>query len=230
MKQGNPVFRRLIAYARPYRGRVWLAIFFSVVFALSSGATLGMILPLFDDVLTQRDSVEEAPGLREALQREAGQPWRSFVESAGNLDARAAAGHLSDTGKALRNALRTASPGQALFAVISIVVGLILLKNFSAFMQAFHLTLVEERMLEDLRRQVYGHILKLHLGFFTGSRTGELTTLLTADVMRIKGAVTQSLVTALKEVVLLLVFLGLALMASWRLTLVALLVFPPGWH
>jgi len=227
-KPGISVLRRLVSYAAPYRGRVWLAIFFSVVFAVSSGATLGMILPLFDDVLTQRDAGSDAPGLAEAIRREAGASWRSFTAGIGRSDPATSAAHLSDTGKALRRGLRTADPRQALLAVIIVVVGLILLKNFAAFMQAFHLTLVEERLLEDLRGRIYSHILGLHLGFFTGSRTGELTTLLTADVMRIKGAVTQSLVTVLKEAVLLLVFLSLALLSSWRLTLVTFLVFPPG--
>jgi len=74
-KPGISVLRRLVSYAAPYRGRVWLAIFFSVVFAVSSGATLGMILPLFDDVLTQRDAGSDAPGLAEAIRREAGASW-----------------------------------------------------------------------------------------------------------------------------------------------------------
>ncbi len=228
MKPRNPVFQRLLAYASPYRGRVMLAILFSAVFAVSSGATLGMILPLFDDVLTQRDTDGCAPGILEAVRDQAGQPWEELSSSLSRLDPAAAAGHLAETGAALRQGLRTADPGQALLAVILVVVALILLKNLAAFLQAFHLTMVEERMLEDLRRSVYSHILKLHLGFFTGSRTGELTTLITADVTRIKGAVTQSLVHGLKQAILLMVFLALALLASWRLTLVALLVFPPG--
>jgi subfamily B ATP-binding cassette protein MsbA len=228
MKPGKSMFRRLIAFAGPYRGRVWLAVFFSVVFALSSGATLGMILPLFDDVLTRRDSSGTAPDLSDVIRDEAGASWNGFVRDVSSGNPAGAAANLSDAGKALRNGLRMADPNQSLVAVIAVVVGLILMKNLAAFLQAFHLTMVEERMLEDLRRGIYDHILKLHLGFFTGSRTGELTTLLTADVMRIKGAVTQSLVNALKEAVLLVVFLVLALLASWRLTMVALLVFPPG--
>ncbi len=228
MKPGKSMFRRLVAFAGPYRGRVWLAILFSVVFAISSGATLGMILPLFDDVLTRRDSTGPAPDLPDALREEAGDSWSGFRRNLSAGDPAGAAANLSDLGGALRTGLRRADPNQSLVAVIAVVVALILLKNLAAFLQAFHLTMVEERMLEDLRRRIYDHILKLHLSFFTGSRTGELTTLLTADVMRIKGAVTQSLVNALKEAVLLVVFLALALLASWRLTMVALLVFPPG--
>ncbi len=228
MESGKPVFRRLLSCARPYRARVGLAIGFSMVFALSSGATLGMILPLFDDVLTQRVQDGESPDLIASMRQNASEPWSGFIGSLTSGDPGAAAGYLKDTGIELRNSLRTAPPGQSLLAVILVVVGLIFIKNLAAFMQAFHLTLVEERMLEDLRTRIYRHILSLHLGFFTGSRTGELTTLLTADVMRIKGAVTQSLVHVLKEAVLLIVFLSLAILASWRLTLVALFVFPPG--
>lgn len=228
MKTGKPVFRRLLACTGPYRGRVLLAIGFSVVFALSSGATLGMILPLFDDVLTHQAENGGSPDLAAAIRENAAEPWRSFSRSLLRGDPGSAFESLKDLGNALRQGLRRASPGQSLLAVILVVVGLILIKNLAAFMQAFHLTMVEERMLEDLRNRVYRHILQLHLGFFTGSRTGELTTLLTADVMRIKGAVTQSLVHALKEAILLLVFLSLAVLVSWRLTLVALIVFPPG--
>ncbi len=228
MKQGKSMFLRLVALAGPYRGRILLALFFSVVFALSSGATLGMILPLFDDVLTRRDSPGPAPNLAEAVADEAGGAWSGFVRAFSSGDPVEVAARLSDFGRALRSGLRRADPDQSLIAVVAVVAALILLKNTAAFLQAFHLTMVEEGMLEELRRRIYRHILDLHLGFFTGSRAGELITLLTADVMRIKGAVTQSLVNVIKEAVLLVVFLGLALLASWRLTMVALLVFPPG--
>ncbi len=221
------MFIRTLALAGPYKGRTALAILFAIVFAASSGATLAMILPIFDDVLGEREEGRPEMNLKRAMEE-------SLSPVLTRIDASFSSGNLDDAGSAMTalpgafmQGIHSASPSQALMAVIVTVVFLILVKNLAQFLQVFFVASVEEGMLRDLRFSVYRHLLRLDLKYFSRSRAGELTSRLTADVVRIKGTVTQSLVSALRQFFLLVIYVGLTLWVSWKLTLVTLAVMPP---
>ena len=225
MKQN--IFLRTLALAGPYKGRVILAILFAILFAASSGATLAMILPIFDDVLGARDPGSMSLDLDVAMSQTVAPEWDSFKEQLSSWDMSAAGAALSRLPGAFMEGIHISSPSQALLAVVVTILLLILLKNFAQFFQIFFVASVEEGMLRDLRVQVYRHLLRLDLKYFAGSRTGELTSRLTADVVRIKGTVTQSMVSALRQFFLLGVYFFLTLWVSWKLTLITLAVLPP---
>ena len=225
-KRKSGIFLRTLSFAKPYKWSVALSILFAMVFAASSGATLAMILPIFDDVLGGRDD-QSVLSLEQAMSSALGPSLRSVEDglSSGNLSAAGSA--LSHVPGAFLEGLHRASPSQALLAVIVTMVAMIFLKNLSFFLQTFFVTTVEEGMLRDLRLRVYNHLLKLDLGYFARSRSGELTSRLTADVVRIKGTVTQSLISAVRQALLLAVYFSLTLWVSWKLTMITLLVLPP---
>jgi subfamily B ATP-binding cassette protein MsbA len=220
------VFLRTVSFALPYKWSVVLSILFAMVFAASSGATLAMILPIFDDVLGEgagdsRLSLGEAFSL--TVEPAAGEAWNAL--SGGRPgEAGVAASRLPG---AFLDAMHLASPSQALLAVIAAMIAMILIKNLACFLETYFVSTVEEGMLRDLRLTVYNHLLKLDLGYFARSRSGELTSRLTADVVRIKGTVTQSLISAVRQFLLLAVYFSLTLWVSWKLTMITLLVLPP---
>jgi ATP-binding cassette, subfamily B, bacterial len=83
-----------------------------------------------------------------------------------------------------------------------------------------------ERVVADLRRAVYGHLLRLSPGFFETTRTGELLSRLTADITLLQTVVGSSVSTALRNILMLIGGLGLLLVTSPKLTLFVLLVIP----
>lgn len=221
------IFLRTLALAGPYKGRTALAILFAILFAVSSGATLAMILPIFDDVLGARDPDGLSLDLGEAMSRTVTPEWESFTSSLSSGDMSGAGGALRNLPGAFMEGIHLSAPSQALLAVVIAVVFLILVKNLAQFFQTFFVASVEEGMLRDLRVRVYRHLLKLDLKYFAKSRSGELTSRLTADVVRIKGTVTQSMVSALRQFFLLGMYFTLTFWVSWKLTLVTLAVLPP---
>lgn len=219
------VFRRLISHVRPYRGRVAAAMAFAVAYAVFSGASIGMILPIFDDVLSGGGASDAS--LPEVFAAELGPPLDDLGRALSGADAGAVLTAAAGLGSAARRALHSSPPQEALALVIVMIALLILLKNVCAVLQTFFLARVEQGMLRDLRATLYGRILSLDMEYFARSRSGELMSRMTADVDRLKGAVTETLVNIPKQVILLTVFLSIALMSSWRLTLVTLAVLPP---
>lgn len=220
------IFLRTLSFAKPYKWSVVLSILFAMIFAASSGATLAMILPIFDDVLGGRED-QSVLSLEEAMSTTVGPRLDSVGEALTTGDISGAGIALAGVPGAFLNGLHQASPSQALLAVIITMIAMIFLKNLSYFLQTYFVTTVEEGMLRDLRLTVYNHLLKLDLGYFARSRSGELTSRLTADVVRIKSTVTKSLITVVRQALLLVVYFSLTLWVSWRLTLITLLVLPP---
>ncbi len=223
----NNIFLRILAMASPYRGRVTLALLFALIFAASSGATLAMLLPIFDDVLGAGGSPDSSMDIQTAMSQ-------TLYPSLAELKTAFLSGDTSllmEKARAVPGAflegIHISAPSQALLAVIVIIITLILIKNLAFFLQTFFIAAVEEGMLRDLRVKVYAHMLRLDLGYFARSRSGELTTRLTADVVRIKRTVTQSLITLIRQLFLLLIYFGITLWVSWKLTLVTIAVLPP---
>ncbi len=220
-------FLRLLSYVKPYWAWTLLALLAAIVFALSSGASLGMILPVFDDVLKVSGGESENRELVPMLREDVGTRLQRVGSELGSLDLAGAADALGETGSALRQSLKASKPQQALAAVIAVLVLLILIKNSSSFMQTFFLAKVEQGVLYDLRMSIFDRLLSLDLDYYSRSRSGELLSRVTADVDRLRNALTQALINLTKQATLLVVFVGLAVWASWKLALVTLVVLPP---
>lgn len=212
---------------KPYSGTVVVAMLCAVVYALSSGASIGMILPVFDDVLSGREGDRTGRSIGAILSEDVLPLAGSAFERLAGFDLDGSVEAFSETGAAARAALREAPAREALAVVIAFIVVLIVLKNLAAVMQTFFLARVEQGVLFDLRRVLFRHILSLDLDYFARSRTGELLSRMTADVDRLKGAISEAMVNVAKQAILLAVFMSIALMASWKLTLVTLAVLPP---
>jgi ATP-binding cassette, subfamily B, bacterial len=85
---------------------------------------------------------------------------------------------------------------------------------------------IGERIVADLRRDVFAHLTALSPAFFDSSRSGELVSRLTADTTQIKSAVGASVSIALRNVLLFLGATGMMVFTSPRLSLFVLAAIP----
>lgn len=83
-----------------------------------------------------------------------------------------------------------------------------------------------EGIIYDLRCQMFDHLQRMSLRFFTRSKTGELMSRFTNDVVGAQNAVTGTLVSVVTNVITLVSTLVVMLSIEWRLTLAALIVLP----
>jgi ABC-type multidrug transport system fused ATPase/permease subunit len=85
---------------------------------------------------------------------------------------------------------------------------------------------VGQRVLADLRRDLFSHIQTLELGYFERNRAGWLISRLTNDVDALEELVTDGLYSSVQNTLLLFGTAGVLLYLDWRLALVTLTVFP----
>jgi ATP-binding cassette subfamily B protein len=83
-----------------------------------------------------------------------------------------------------------------------------------------------EGIIFDLRRELYGHLQRMSLGFFTATRTGEVMSRLNNDVVGAQQAVTGTFVTLLANFVSTVIVLVAMARIEWRLTLLSVAILP----
>jgi ATP-binding cassette, subfamily B, bacterial MsbA len=94
------------------------------------------------------------------------------------------------------------------------------------FIRSFMLSYIGERVMADLRIQLFEHLQRLSLSFYNERRTGELVSRLTNDVSTVRNVVTSDLSTALSQVLTFIGALILIIITDWRLTLFMFALVP----
>ena len=85
---------------------------------------------------------------------------------------------------------------------------------------------IGEGLIYDLRTQVFGHVQRQSLAFFTRTQTGALVSRLNNDVIGAQRAFTSTLSSTVSNSISVLV-VGIAMLAlSWQVTLLCLALFP----
>ncbi|CAN5753573.1 ABC transporter ATP-binding protein [soil metagenome] len=85
---------------------------------------------------------------------------------------------------------------------------------------------VGEGIIFDLRRELFEHLQRMSLRFFTATKTGELMNRLNSDVVGAQQAITGTFITILSNLVAVTAALVVMVGADWRLTLLALAALP----
>lgn len=111
----------------------------------------------------------------------------------------------------------------AYFAMLVAVVGILALASSTRF---YLVMTVGERIVTDLRADVFRHLTRLDPAFFDASRSGDLVSRLTADATQIRSAFGSSASIALRNTVLFLGALAMMLGTSLHLSVLVIGVIP----
>jgi ATP-binding cassette subfamily B protein len=110
---------------------------------------------------------------------------------------------------------------------VAALYGLVLLLAFLVrFGQIFILQLTGQKIMLDMRRQIFGHLQRLHVAFFDRNPVGRLMTRVTTDVDAINELFTSGVVTFFGDLFTLLGIMGVMLWMNWRLALATFAVLP----
>lgn len=101
-----------------------------------------------------------------------------------------------------------------------------LVRSFFYYFQGYFLSYVGERIVVDLRKELYQHLHELTLAFYSDRRVGELVSRLSSDVTLVRTALTNNVATVLSQSLTFVGSLVLMLVLNWRLTLYVLSVAP----
>ena len=113
-----------------------------------------------------------------------------------------------------------------LYVLLALMVAAPVVSAVVGIWQSYLTTAVGQRVLRDLRTQLYTHLQTLSLRFFTATRTGDIQSRLANDVGGLQSVITDTASTILSNTVTLISTVAAMLLLSWQLTLLSLALTP----
>lgn len=198
-------FKRLLAYAKPYR-RFWpgylILSIFSVIFGVVNYALIDPLLT----VLFDADSVTKSASLPEfALTVDY---FYSLFEYY------------------LVKIIGDKSVLAGLLFVCFILIAASFLSNLTRFWSQKILVNMKTHIMKGIRRDLFNVITKLHIGYFHDQRKGDILSSVSNDVNEVQNSVAASFHIIFREPLLIIGFMAGLFYMSPKLTLVTLLTLP----
>jgi len=101
-----------------------------------------------------------------------------------------------------------------------------LIKGLATFAQSILMNYAGQRVVADIQRRLFDHLMGADLAFFQDNHTGQLISRMTNDVNRLRGTVSSVLVGIGKDSLTMIVLVVIMFERDWLLALFASLVFP----
>lgn len=205
------IYLRIVSHLKPYIKEMALVFFFSMVFILFSTLSMWLIAPVVtaffnDKPVAQVETVDEH-----------------------NTDGKAEPSPLNLNEWLKTKIYEWIPQGDRLSTLKWLCIFIFitfLLKNLSKFLENFWITYVEQRVVKDLREEVYESIIHQDLRFFYKHKTGGLISNLTNDINSLNVALNRSVTKVIRDPLMILFFLVILLNINWQLTAIAVIVLP----
>jgi ATP-binding cassette, subfamily B, bacterial MsbA len=184
-----------------------------MLFAIFNGVSVYLTIPLLD-TLFQESANREVPAQTTTIERASSvlPEWVTNIQHS-----------VSD---AFNSFVFSGSKTDALLKICFLVLIAFFAKNIFGYMQAYFLSYVEQGSMRDLRDRAYEHLHQLPMSYFKKERVGNLISRITNDVNIVQGSIAAAFLNLIREPLSIIVFLGIAISISWRLTLLAFIILP----
>jgi len=107
-----------------------------------------------------------------------------------------------------------------------VIIAIYFIKGACNYGQTMLMSFIGQRVVTDLRGELYNHIQLQPLSFFTKNSTGILMSRITNDVNLIQGAVSEAVTSLFKDSFTLVGLIFVIFYRDWKLALIAMVVFP----
>ena len=108
----------------------------------------------------------------------------------------------------------------------AVFIGLLFLSFALEYAQTYFMQWTGQKVMFDLRSQIFRHLQRMHIGFYDKNPVGRLVTRVTTDVDALNEMFTAGVVSIFEDVFVLAGILGIMLCMNWKLALITFAVLP----
>lgn len=101
-----------------------------------------------------------------------------------------------------------------------------LLSNLFRYLGQRTMEAMRVRALQRLRNDVFNNVMKLHAGYFSNERKGDIISKISSDVQVVQFCITNTLLVAFRDPFQIIGFMIALVVASWQLTIFSILFLP----
>ncbi len=184
-------YLRILRFAAPYKGRLAAAVACMAVLSLATAAYVNLLGPALEFLFTGRAGAMSGLG--------------KFLPGSVDLDA----------------TLARVDRMQILAALPVVIIAVSVVKGFAYFGQFYLMGMVGQRVVADLRKALFDHLLTLSPGFFSRRHSGDILQRFSADVLSVETAISNAIASYVRDGLTVVVMLASCFILDWRMSLVA---------
>lgn len=114
----------------------------------------------------------------------------------------------------------------SLYFVPAAIMVLAIFRGIGAYLGNFYMSLVGLGVVNDLRKQVFSHMIMLPQKFYDDKNSGELVSLIIYNIEQVTGSVTRAVKSLFQDGMQVIAYMCVLLYFNWKLTLVFIAVIP----
>jgi len=118
------------------------------------------------------------------------------------------------------------APLHGIAQISSIYFGLLILTFVFEFLQTYYMQWTGQKVMFDLRSQIFRHLQYMHVAFYDRNPVGRLVTRVTTDVDALNEMFTSGVVSIFEDFFVLVGIVGIMLYMNWKLALITFAVLP----
>jgi ATP-binding cassette subfamily B multidrug efflux pump len=120
----------------------------------------------------------------------------------------------------------SSEPLKGIAQISALYVGTLVLSFFCEFLQTYYMQWTGQKVMFDLRSQIFRHLQRMHIGFYDRNPVGRLVTRVTTDVDALNEMFTAGVVSIFEDVFVLLGIIVIMMRMNWKLALITFAVLP----
>jgi subfamily B ATP-binding cassette protein MsbA len=199
-------FKKIFRFALPYKRFAYLNIFFNVLFALFGTLAFISLIPMLKVLFGQEEKVFVKPVYEGLLQ------IKPFAENYMNY-------FITTTNEQYGVQI-------TLLILVSLVIGLFLLKNMCSYFAMYFITFLRNGVLRDIRNSMYKKVVDLPVAYFSEKRKGDVMARMSSDVLEIQHSFLSILELIVREPLTILFTVLAMFVMSVKLTLFVFIFIP----
>ncbi len=182
---------------------VFLSFVFNILCGLFSVLSMTLMIPVLEIIFQESDEVYQLL------------PWA--------IDSKVVINNFYYYVTEVKNAY---GPGMGLVFTGFFMILSTLVKCGTMYMASYTNVGLRNNVIRDVRTQMFGKIVALPLGFYTGERKGDIIQRATGDITEVEASVMSSIDMFVKNPILIAVYLVSMILMSWQLTVFAFILLP----
>lgn len=101
-----------------------------------------------------------------------------------------------------------------------------LVRGIASFVSAYTIGWVGDKVVMDLRNEMFRKLMTLHTRYYDDHATGQLISKFTFDVTRVTEAATNVVTVTIRDSIIIIGLMGWLLYLNWKLTMITLIMLP----
>ena len=192
------LYFRILKYIKPYRTLVILSLLCSFIFIAMNSLSVWMIGSLISAIINP----DKIP----------------IIENPETLN---------DTLKLFTQKLiGDGTKVEQLKTLCGLMIIIFLIKNISLYISKVTMSFTQNKLISDIRDELFSHMQKLSISFYDKNKTSEMSSILVTDVAKMRAAFIQSVQNLIVEPLNLLIFISLLLIISPKMTMISIIIIP----